>query len=225
MADMSKTNALFGEPQAGQPANASAGEPVQQAAQQPDLSTLINKAIAENVPQVVNQALEAFSRKQQSQRDQQEARIAKKFQETLENIRASGIEPTQDQANAIRQKVANAETNQEQAQPSQPTAGQPQDSGAAPDMGALYAVRDAIYELVGVKLDASDPEAQAFQDTTDPTEFRKRMIAATQAKKQRLEGGAMGRLGVLPTSGPASRFNEIANITDPAELIRMGLTK
>jgi flagellar biosynthesis/type III secretory pathway protein FliH len=111
MADMSKTNALFGEPQAGQPANASAGEPVQQAAQQPDLSTLINKAIAENVPQVVNQALEAFSRKQQSQRDQQEARIAKKFQETLENIRASGIEPTQDQANAIRQKVARNRRN------------------------------------------------------------------------------------------------------------------
>jgi hypothetical protein len=46
-----------------------------------------------------------------------------------------------------------------------------------------------------------------------------------KAKKERLEGAASGRMGMLSPSGPASKFNVIDSINDPTELITMGLRK
>jgi hypothetical protein len=203
MAEMSK-DALFGGQPAGQPANASAGEPAQSNGQ-PDLSALIRAAVAESVPSVVNEALEQYSRKQQSQRDQQEARINKRFQETLEIIRATGTEPTQEQQAAIRQRVAHAETSatpEPAPQPSQATPGQARPSGAGLDSDAKAELTQQVFEMYGVKPEQGDPELATFKDTENPTEFLKQLKSIAQAKKARLEAESRGRLGMVNASGP-----------------------
>jgi hypothetical protein len=88
-----------------------------------------------------------------------------------------------------------------------------------------FALRDEVYELYGEKLEANDPEAQSFQDSDDPAELMRSLKKAVKAKQERLKGEASGRLGLLPTGGTGSKLNAIENIVDPAELIRMGLTR
>lgn len=203
MADMSKPNALFGEPQAGQPVKTSEGEPAQQTGQQPDLEALIKKTIAESVPSVVNQALETFTRKQQSQRDQQEARITKKINETLDYIRAGGAEPTADQIKAISQKVAQSESSVDLPQTSQQAQGtaQPGSDAVTGMKFDKYALRDEVFELYGVKLEANDPEAAAFVDSDDPAVLMRNLKKAVKAKQERLKGEASGRLAVVSGTG------------------------
>jgi hypothetical protein len=224
---MSKDDALFGGQQAGQPATASVGEPAQQAGQQPDFSALIHDAIAKTVPSVIDQALEQFSRKQQSQRDQQEARISKKVQEALEFARIGGAEPTPEQQATIRQRVERAEASvsEIQAPPSQAAPGQAQPSGDGVDDEWKTGLNAELAEVYGTKLERGDPELATYKDTNNPAEFTKQLKTALKAKKARLEGEASGRLGVLPSSGPASPNNPIETITDPGTLLKMGFNQ
>jgi hypothetical protein len=153
MPDTSKTSALFGEPPAGQPVTASETEQAQPNTQQPDLSTLINQALEKSLPDHIGKALEKHSRSQQSQRDQMESRITKRLSDTLATLKASGVEITNDLQSAIHQQVTREENNQPLSQSS----AQPQGT-AQPEAGMKFdkfALRDEVFDLYGVKLEAA----------------------------------------------------------------------
>lgn len=201
---------LLVKPQAGQPAQASASkEPSKPSYDPTELAAMIDER------------LENFSRKQQSQLDKLEARVQKQ----VKALRAAGVEPTPEMERAIRQTVQDDELPVT-AQPSASKAAQPkpQENGNPADV--RVAIRDDLYDEYGFGLEAGDPEL-ATVDSTKTSKLVETLRKALEAKKARTDADtarqASGRLPLVPIGGPAS--NPIGNITDPGTLIKMGLNQ
>lgn len=200
---------LIPKPQAGQPAPAS--ETVESSGGMGD---------AEKLAALIDERLENFSRKQQSQLDKLEARVKKQ----VNALRTAGVEPTADMVNAIRQAVTDDEPISQQPSAQKPAQVKAPETKLA---GWREAIRDDLYKKYGIELAEGDPELATVK-AGDSEELTDSLRDALKTKKARTEAqerdGAQGRLGVIPAGGSTNN-NPIQDIRDPADLIRMGLTK
>lgn len=176
--------------QAGQPVNAS-GENQVPAPQIPASPSITEEVVR----RVVGEALDTFSRTQQSQRDRMEARIKTEVEDRIALLRNSGVNITDDLTRSIQQNVAQkviADSQQEGSKQA-PAPEQGQGSTQAPDPFAhAFSVADDWMKETGVIIEESDPEAKSL-DFTSPSKFLRTFQAALEAKRQRSNAAVQQR--------------------------------
>ncbi len=206
---------------------------------QPAGSTLSPEVIQTLVKQTVKDALSEHERQQQSQRDKLEKRIQKRIDDYKAAIKAANqdVEFTPDITRQLRsqveQEIANESQEMQTEDASPAPAAQPAKGQEQPP-SAIELMILKKFQKAGLQIEDNDPELADIikADPTDLDEFKEKLDAAIEKKRARLQKStstltpetAAGRVSAAAGSSGAAG-NPIANITDPTELLRMGLSK
>lgn len=214
---------------APQAAPVESGAPVSSTPAQPDLSAFAA---------LLEEKLNKFQREQQGLRAKQEERIKQTVTSMLHQLTQAGITPTPEQRAALETQVRDQvsiedgpETRppaqgtpapttppQSGATPTQPTQTQPESPATNAAPNPQTALAWSIMDAYQVDIEADDPEAKLI-DYSDPNKIMVSTTQAILAKQQRMARGG------LPLTGGAGNANPIANINDPAELLRGAFAK
>lgn len=168
----------------------------------------------EEAQKIAEAAAEAAFRRAQGLNDKTASRINSQMAEMLKSYKAlTGQEPD---ANI----QARARTQAEQMVRSQPEGNN--GGQAVEDVNRKAA---ELYRTSGITLEEDDPEARTV-DQSSPEKFLSSLQAAIDAKRTRTSNNKpqtnpIGSAPILGNRGGPS--NPIANINDPAELLRIGL--
>ena len=176
--------------QAGQPVNTS-GENQVPAPQMPASPSITEEVVR----RVVGEALQDFSRTQQSQRDRMEARIKAEVEDRISLLRNSGVEVTDALSRSIQQNVAQKVISDSQQEGSKPAPAPTPGMGSTetPDPFAhAFSVADDWMKEAGVTIEENDPEAKSL-DFTSPAKFLRTFQAAIEAKRQRADAAVQQR--------------------------------
>lgn len=190
-------------------------------------SEFVTRAEAQRV---ADAAAEAALRKAQSMFDRGRDGILKKVQsdlatiaETIERQRAIGVEVTPEQEEAMKSRVlARALDEPVATDAASPAKTAPQPEAAQETLDPVSAEALGMMQAAGVTIEDDDPEfGQIVQ--TSPYAFLKSVEAAIAAKQERLALPPAGRVAGVPGAAGVASSNPIANITDPGQLLRLGL--
>jgi len=225
---LTEGNEVSGQ-QAAQPATTSQGV-------QPPGQPLSPDVIQQVVEQSVERALSAYEKRQQSQRDKQEDRINKRlksYEDTFKSL--SGQDLTPEQRQQLRTRAVdevNGELKEmDKQEPSQTQAAQPAPKAEEPS--AMEKLILKKFEKAGITIEDEDPEIELLKnlDPTDLDDLKEKIDLAIEQKKARLQAepsevSAAAAARVSAAAGSQGLpGNPIANISDPTELLTMGLTK
>ena len=182
---MTDGNEVSGQ-QAAQPATTSPGV-------QPQGQTLSPDVIQQVVEQTVEKALSAYEKRQQSQRDKQEARINKRlsdYEGTYKSLLGQDLTP--EQRSQLRTKAIEDVTNETREMdtqvPSPVQAAQPAPKAEVANNPVERMVLKA-FEKAGVTIEDGDPELELLKnaDPGDILEFSAKISTAIEQKKTRLQ--------------------------------------
>lgn len=170
----------------------------------------------EEAQRLAQEAAEQAFRRAQGLNDKQAAKINGRIDELLTSYKAvTGQEPTPEIRERARQEA------EKQAQ-------QPGDPGPDDLIAQVNRRIDQLYENAGLKVYPGDPEEELL-DKSNPDAFVQSIERALTVKKARLAGSPtspepapVAQAPIIGNAGGAS--NNIRNITDPTELLRMGLS-
>lgn len=242
MTDQPKT--WFSDPAAGQQPNASntgnaSKEPGQQNAGTPDINAVLARlnALEGDLPKKVTQAIQEFSRTQQSMRDKQTAAIQKAIDGAIKVFTAAngGQAPTQQQAEVIKSQVLQqnqapsieSDTSQDGLQGQQPPAGDGKTDAAAGETSDWRVkLVNSVLDKAGVELSMDSPEAPALRaalESNDATKILEAASTAAQAARARISNQALVGSPLGGGAGGPGENNPIKGITDPGQLLKMGL--
>jgi hypothetical protein len=208
-------NFLVGTPGAGQPQNppetGQGGKPTEE--KQP------SRYLTE----------ERYQELRQQEYRELQSRLAKETnyrKKLLEQARQQGIQVTPETEQAfMKPDLLTGETPELSTSPAAQSPAQVQTPPAPAQTDWKIQTRDELYAEHGIRLETGDPELGTV-DSSTPAKLAHTLDKALGAKKARLDVEAVSRSSRAPAApvqgGPA---NPIANITDPSELIRRGLTR
>jgi hypothetical protein len=201
---------------AGQPA----GEGVQPPAPAADASTPEPAYVTKDD---LRQFQESLERRLQSLTDRQENRLKTEVTKRLGEYERRFAAIGQPMPDDVRQQVIR-DTVLSYDEEDAPQAAQP--AAVNPLVEYVNRKAQAYQQAAGVQLEQTDPEYRSVKfQTQDPDEFLTTWEAAVKAKAERvrLAQGA-GSAAHAPMLGQgAAGANPIQNITDPRELIKLGL--
>ncbi len=188
---------------------------------------------------IIEQVVEKALRRVQSLTDRTESRLKseiesrqKAIDQALNELRSAGMTIPESAERGAKERVVQeallqASGKQETAVPNAPS----------PEIvNYVNARADQMFREAGVTVEENDPEASGI-DFTSPESFLTTLKAAVQMKSERMKGTgqvqppAQEQAQVNPAArmpsltGGGMRANPMDQITDPTELIRMGLRK
>lgn len=172
----------------------------------------------EDVLQVVQEAMHAFSRQEQSARDKLEARIKTEFERQMGLLQKAGVQPTTEQVEALRNATRANVIEEERERVAKPAA-QPAEQRP---LDPISAEAQRIIRESGIQLLKDDPEAKTV-DRSSPFAFLTSIAKAVEAKKARVEAERTqaARAQTPMMGGSATPGNPIANIKDIDQLYAM----
>lgn len=161
----------------GSPAQATSEEKQTQA------QGLSKEEIQAIVKETTMASLTEWNKQQQSLRAKAKNKVRQEAQQQIENIRSSGVELTEEQANAFLKHTVSqfeAEFEPDADEPQRPAQ---QQQAVSPEQSMV----DRVYAKYGFKLMADDPEAQRLPQGTDFEEWYEAFLGQMKAKANRMQ--------------------------------------